>query len=537
MPHHPTRSAPPPCLIHTHLPTYTPSSPYSIACPYRPFEDIEMVQPCSRPRPTSKLETLVLSIVSATLGEEHTIRPEDKSIMGKDLHIYSILGKTLPFPSQHSKFWWTKLGRPFASMLETSNYSLQAQCRFLCFFYWSVMKLLPPIVDNGEVDTTSLMTVDGGPVELSWVMPNALAPLDPKPHETSALNARRHRQVRFAIEPMNSVTGRRLRGDVVLDYLSSPQGSLGMIPTAKDDMEWRKKTESFLFPDDEGGDDLQTGSRFFVGFDFAANGTVSLKAYYLPGPSPPAHLPLINDQTRPVYMWDTNYEPLRRLVFNLNPGLMEPLELLLSYFESLDDDHRPRIQILAMDCVKSSENRLKIYCRPKRGAAWSDAVRELTLGGRIQTPEVNKSISHLRRLWDSLFPQATSTMDCDLRPSALAETRDGNGIKLNQAEHPVDGLLYYYSLFAGEKDVFPKIYLPVTQYCSNDLAIARAIEHFYSKTQATKEKGWNVGDVSRIMNHRPLSEGTGIHTYVTFGLKKKGFEVTNYFSPEVYRRT
>ena len=63
----------------------------------------------------------------------------------------------------------------------------------------------------------------------------------------------------------------------------------------------------------------------------------------------------------PINLWDVDYTPLRRLVSQLDPGLVKPLELLLSYFECLDDDYKPRIQILAMDCVRSSKNRLKVF--------------------------------------------------------------------------------------------------------------------------------------------------------------------------------
>lgn len=120
------------------------------------------------------------------------------------------------------------------------------------------------------------MTVDGSPIELSWVLPDS-------PDAADSTSQAKSRQVRFAIEPMsvtscvslivfqhlniinrNPVNGQRLKGSVVLDYLTSPRGGMGLVHAAKNSMTWRSKTEEFLFPDTE-GDDIPDGSRFFVG--------------------------------------------------------------------------------------------------------------------------------------------------------------------------------------------------------------------------------------------------------------------------------
>ena len=86
------------------------------------------------------------------------------------------------------------------------------------------------------------------------------------------------------------------------------------------------------------------------------NGTIGLKAYYLPGSS---HSP-----SSSLKMWDVDYAPLRKLVASLDPALVEPMDLLLTYFESLEDGYKPRVEILSMDCVEDSINRLKV-CGPE----------------------------------------------------------------------------------------------------------------------------------------------------------------------------
>lgn len=71
-------------------------------------------------------------------------------------------------------------------MLEAARFSLSVQCTFLAFFYARVL----PFMRNDEAK--SIMTVDGSPVEYSWVIPNRT-----KPAAGEAT-----RQVRFAIEPL-----------------------------------------------------------------------------------------------------------------------------------------------------------------------------------------------------------------------------------------------------------------------------------------------------------------------------------------------
>lgn len=41
-------------------------------------------------------------------------------------------------------------------------------------------------------------------------------------------------------------------------------------------------------------------------------------------------------------------------------------------------------------------------------------------------------------------------------------------------------------------------------------------------------------DLVWCSNHRDLDERNGCRTYVSFGLRKDGWEVTSYFSPEIF---
>ncbi|TFK33626.1 tryptophan dimethylallyltransferase-domain-containing protein [Crucibulum laeve] len=475
----------------------------------------------------------IQAIASSLLGRDVSLSTENLGSTSalSPLPIYNALSSLLPFNSYQTEFFWKKLAKPFASMIDTAGFTPAIQCRFLTFVYARVLGMMGPSNENGS---NSYMTIDGSPAELSWVIPRRKV-------AKGALT----RQVRFAIEPIDPRSGRPLRGSTVLDYLTTTRGSLGGVVTCdKGGMSWRKSTERFLFPEDDGSE-VPEGSRFFVGFDFSQEGNVTLKAYYIPAPSPYSSSFLSASKScpmpSPISLWDTDYTAVRKLVSRIDRGLLKPFDNLLSYFDTLDESHKPRIQILSVDCVRNGQNRLKIYCRPKTGNSWSDAKRSFTLGGRIEGPVVEHALGRLETLWNNLFPFANSSIDKDL-DSMIDSTTYGeeNGIKVTQNQHPVGGLLYYYSLIAGNETVFPKIYLPVTHYCASDLSITEAIERFYDDEEVKisgpdggeRGQGWVSREVAKAFDHRKLSEKTGIHTYVTFGLKANGWDLTSYFSPE-----
>ena len=97
------------------------------------------------------------------------------------------VAQVLPSLTPTAEFWWRKLGAPFSSMLQTAKFPISSQCRFLCFVYARIINMMGPANSSG---VGSVMTIDGSPVELSWVIP-----------PTGTTKDRANREVRFAIEP------------------------------------------------------------------------------------------------------------------------------------------------------------------------------------------------------------------------------------------------------------------------------------------------------------------------------------------------
>lgn len=74
-------------------------------------------------------------------------------------------------------------------MLYTASFPLPTQISFLTFVYATLLDMMGPHKLRGH---GSLMTFDGSPVELSWVIPG----------KKKSYPAGANREVRFVIEPM-----------------------------------------------------------------------------------------------------------------------------------------------------------------------------------------------------------------------------------------------------------------------------------------------------------------------------------------------
>ncbi|KAF9039482.1 aromatic prenyltransferase [Hymenopellis radicata] len=474
------------------------------------------------PRENSSLLEVVRYVVVALLGTSSLREAESEDLRTTGVSVFDVLTEVLPPMPARIAFHWNKLGKSFASMQETAAFTVEVQARFLIFVYARVLGLMGPAEKKGP---GCIVTVDGSPVELSWVIPNRS-----KPRRGEAT-----RQLRFAFEPLHPETGIPLKGAPILDYLTSPEGGLGVVSCPDQGMKWRKETENFLSPNDE-GDEIPTGSRFFVGFDFNSSGTLTLKVYYNTAFYPPSGQLRITSTEPNVDAPD--FKSLDKLLPHLHPTLIKPFETLRSYFDNLEESRRPLVGMLALDCVQPDTNRLKIYCHTMTGTSWADAKRSFTLGGALDGPNIDQAVQKLEILWNHMFPNATSAMNVGvvptLNPDRVQPKED------DQPRQPDGGLLFYYELIAGESTVYPKIYVPVRTYCPNDLFVCNAIEKFYNDVGVEGSEvgehgqGWVAREIAKAYNHRKLNASSGIHTHISIGAKKVGWELTSYLSPEVW---
>ncbi|EIM81858.1 aromatic prenyltransferase [Stereum hirsutum FP-91666 SS1] len=465
----------------------------------------------------------VQQAVNALLGDcyGHTSASDKHVDQNDDLALFKVLNDVLPTMSSRTRRLWMRVARPFAQMLHISQMSLSTQCTFLVFLYARVFGFLGP--EKGS-DPPACLTLDGSPIEFSWIIPNK-----------KVAKGKPNRNLRCVMEPFDPRgSGSPLRGSSVLKYFSSYAGSLGGVVRCDwDGLLWVESTEGFFFPQELKSDYVQDGGRFAMGFDFTHSGIITLKAYFLSFEHPPwVGSPETFKTKSPLCIGDTELSPLRDFAGQIHPSFAKSCDMIIDHMHSLETKERPVYEFASMDCKSPGSNRLKLYTRSLARTNFSAIKEDFTLGGRIHTPELEGALLVLEKLWNSVFPDFSSAID---KPLEVADTgEDDNG-------HPQGGLPYHYEFAIGDAMLYPKVYIPVRFYSTNDLETSRRIEKFYDSVGiegpegGEQGPGWVEREVAKCFEHRTdLDKRTGCRTYLSFGLRKGGWEVTSYFSPELF---
>ncbi|KAF8519632.1 tryptophan dimethylallyltransferase-domain-containing protein [Hysterangium stoloniferum] len=115
-------------------------------------------------------------------------------------------------------------------------------------------------------------------------------------------------------------------------------------------------------------------TQYFVGFDFSSAGIV-LKVYFLPETR--STLTSVSKTTLVTDCLTVLSTPSSSCPSPQD--LLTPWKKVASFFDSLPADLTPNINIVAVDCVPSKQNRVKIYARTPR-TSLSNLRRFLTLG-------------------------------------------------------------------------------------------------------------------------------------------------------------
>ncbi|KAF8581497.1 aromatic prenyltransferase [Ramaria rubella] len=449
--------------------------------------------------------------------------------------------------NQNADFWWKTTGSVFAQMLQSAFYPLHQQYRYLVFFNLVILPefgpapslgdsfsplahsnslksshlcvvgqggLLTPPSSNGSptldfsptpessVEFPSYMTDDHSPVELSWQFDGSGGAV-----------------VRFAIDPVK----RQMEGDTRGAMSLFEDLSQMKVLARGVDLDWCRVcaetlTLSSVPPQCKATGTPEYPSQYFVGFDFSSKGIV-MKAYFLP-------------ETRAAITSTSKTALVTSCIMALStptpscptpPDLLTPWRRTLSFFNSLPIDLVPTINIVAVDCVASGKNRVKIYARTPR-ATLANLRHFMTLGrdAAETSHTTQRALKQITMMWYLLFPQLASPEFDDVEAPA---TDPG---------HPTGGLLWYYELRPGHAEPFPKVYLPVRHWCRSDQQVVDAVETFYRNVGNHRASERYARDVRQTFNHRPLGLRAGIHTYITFAVKQEEVEVTSYFNPECY---
>lgn len=420
------------------------------------------------------------------------------------------LSKILPF-NENTAFFWKTTAYPTASILNNSNYSHADQVAFLIFAY---ARLLGFMGIHNKLE--SIMCADGSPAEYTWNYPTKAKP---KPGAPS-------RQLAFLTEPLSPITGERLHGTDVLEYLVSPEGNFGTIDIFEDSLKWRNELEQFLYPSKPEGS-LPDNRRYYIGFYVAAGEKATVKAYFLP----PFRTPEQPDAGSRLHRRDPVFAPIKELLPRLDESLLKPYSKVEGYFSNLKPEHQPTLLSIATDVAPAKGNRFKFYCHTGTDLSLRHSQEFFTLGGRISQPEFLKGVETFGTLWHSLFPEANGSDTFDINDLMHRKSKEASG------QHKVGGVLYYVDMTAGEDEPVTKIYIPARNYFENDAIVAERLQKFCDAINFTDplnqgRVNFVAEDFKHAFQHRALEDRAGGWVHISFALKRKGWEVGHYFSPE-----
>ncbi|KAJ7575923.1 aromatic prenyltransferase [Mycena floridula] len=380
-------------------------------------------------------------------------------------------------------------GKPLEHFLKWADYPDQIRQSYTAFYQRHIVPEL-----GGHPRSSpflSYMTDDHTPIELSYIFDAAGIPT-----------------IRFAIDPVR----RQQTGGQVLEFFEDFQ-QLKPFMSSDTDLHWcqiciEELTITFSSPADA-PTKARYPSQYFAGFDLSHD-SIAMKAYFMPE--------AVSAVTGTSKI-DLVYNVVRRV--SSNSGIDSGWEKLLGFFQFLPQRLFPSIEIVAVDCVPSHRNRIKIYVRAPC-ASLSTIKLFMTLDGSLDT---SKTLDLVSMFWNSLFPG----LDDDEEPNVGEE----------RLRHPTSGLLFYYELRPDHAIPFPKLYLPIRHLCNDENEVVNAVSKLYlsmDKPMESEKYRALFNEVLFIMkssHQRRLDERTGLHTYVTFAAKPSRIpEVTVYFNPE-----
>ncbi|KAJ7730977.1 tryptophan dimethylallyltransferase-domain-containing protein [Mycena maculata] len=368
-------------------------------------------------------------------------------------------------------FWWNTIALPIIGFMRHANYPEDAVQSYASLFLTEILPLLGPCKSPVY---PSWMTDDHTPVEFSLI-----------------LGGNTQSSVRFSFEPSAWALARERSMAAIRPALERLASAMRCGP--KFNLDWFDIcAEELLLAgiEERPGDGIHPVSEIFIGFD-CTHYSADMKIYFMP-------------RIRSLVSKESPEVMMKQVTDRL--GLGKPWAKISQFLSRFLPGDRPEIEIVAIDCVSASENRLKIYFRTHI-LSYRHMEYFLTLGGALS--DVAAGLHNARLLWDAMT--------------------QGTGI--SGAYFPA-GLIYYELRHGGD---FPssKVYLPVRRYLPNDMAISQGIERLACQTSDCAFNSYS-NLIQTMFPHRALSARTGIHTYIGCTVKRGGGDISLYYSPEAF---
>ncbi|KAG6887979.1 hypothetical protein C0995_011262 [Termitomyces sp. Mi166 len=392
-----------------------------------------------------------------------------------------------------------------ASQLATAKYPIRAQASYLVF-WWARLGGFMGVTSAGARvgEEQGSMTSDGSKFEFSWAVP----------YDTDTTEGS-NRRIRFTIDPLHPERGHRIAGGGVLDYLWSPEGSMGIVKDEPGSKDWKDILEKWLFPDIKSTEEFVEGTTYMIAFDLEPSGEITLKQYYVPPhPAPP--------------------EPFKRLVKDLHPSLEAPFNMFVDFVHGDGKDSRMKWFLIACGVTRFEKNRLKVYVLSER-TTLKDMIYDMTLGGRITGPRVDVAMANFSKFFSHLFPYVKNE-----ESNIKVQNNDERAVPTDSETGGI------WRTITNPLSVNPS-HTP----SKNDYETARSTESFFKDVGKPGEEGWMV----KALGHAKLSQFT-VSAVCRFiqtsqspsspgeeewsshnGIIRNeatGWEVTNYYSAEIF---
>lgn len=323
--------------------------------------------------------------------------------------------------------------------MQMANYRVESRKLHGNFFTNHVAPVLGegPTADGKPRLWKSFMTDDHSPVELSWTWAAA---------ESLPL-------VRYSIEPIGQPT----TDDLHLLHLQTSDDLVHKVETLVPEvnLEWYRHFFSGLLPGKASFESklVDTGdhaSQVFLGFELQDE-SMMLKVYFLP-------------ETKAIQVGLSKLSLMDQAITKLSNealSLRNAFDMIAQYLFSFGLEMRPEVEIAAVDCVRTSVSRVKIYLR-SRQTSFDSVVSMMTLGGKLRVGS-KQGLASLQELWRLVFSLDLSVATSD---------------PLHPNHHRTAGILYCFALTPGRQSPKSKVYIPVKHYGKNDLEVARGLSKY-----------------------------------------------------------
>ncbi|KAF8199442.1 aromatic prenyltransferase [Pholiota molesta] len=326
----------------------------------------------------------------------------------------------------------------------------------------------------------SYMGDDHTPIELSWV-----------------LNATGNHTVRFTLEPLSNQTGAPSPSHTWIKSLHT----LSQNPHVTNfSLDWANVCfDSLIY----NGDVLKFNpphySQFSIGADFTHKNGIVGKAYFLP------HIRSLATGISPMDLVTSCIEQLE-----LGPQW----SLITAYIRDVAPHLEAVPDIVAVDCIPTHRNRVKIYVR-SNASSLEEIIDFFTLGHSLDDPIINHTVETIRELWHLLFPGID----------------DKQCVKSANPSHYASRFPIYFELASSSKFPHPKLYIPVRHYCPNDSTVVQAISQFYERHGFEGVSNVYLSGIQSALKYSHLSDSIGMHTYLGIATRKGGPQLSIYLSP------